>query len=117
MDPLSITASGIALARSGHELMERLLSPPANYRDDLLSPSETLEIGIYVDLLKEISEVSVGAKSTLPHVTRSCVQLCEERIRTLEEFYKSKRSRSKETEKAVRGFMRSVKVRRHIVTE
>lgn len=113
MDPLSITASGIALGRSGHEFIERL----ANYRNDLFSPSEILEIGIYVDLLKEISEVSVGAKSTLPHVTRSCVQLCEERIRTLEEFSKSKRSRSKETEKAVRGFMRSVKVLRDIVTE
>ena len=117
MDPLAFAASSISLGQSGRLLMERLLSPPAKNRNDLFSPSEILEIGIYVDLLNEISEVSVRARSTLPRATRSCVQLCEARIQTLDAFYKSKRFRSKETEKAVKELMRSVKLLRDIVME
>ena len=116
MDPLSITATAMTLVQIGRVLMERLLSSTAK-SSAFYSPSEILEIGIYIDLLDEISKLSVEAKGTLPHATLSCVKLCEERIRTLEAISKSKRSSSKETEKAAKEFMRSVKVLRDIVME
>lgn len=114
MDALSTAASLIALKLSGSAI---LLS---GYRKSKYSGAKYLEFKIFVDVLDDISQIPLSSLDATTTAVQPCIVLCQTRLHFLESLLSRSGAESlgsKEGEKAVVEFIRSVKILRDIVME
>ena len=121
MDALSITASFVALASTATNMLRSLVD---SHKLKKPFQDEVLKLHVYVDLFHDISRFLVLESRAVPRALESSARLCHEQLGRLEELievdYKSSRIKplaSKEVEKAINRFIRSVSLLRDVAME
>ncbi|XPS92846.1 hypothetical protein M3J09_002223 [Ascochyta lentis] len=135
MDPLSITAGSINVARYASTILDLLRGRDKEIETSKLLSTIQLEFQIYTRILEEVGQIALSGSSTIPENATLSLKLCHQQLSDLEAYVRktffsdsastrmrlgSKKLGAGVVDELVSGmkdYRRSVKVLRDIVTD